>query len=382
MRGAFDFPYDPAAGVSSLMKVLHVEGGRNLYGGAIQVLYLLEGLRMRGVENLLACRAGSDLAFVAAAHAEVIRMSMAGDVDLLMLPRLYRLMRRTRPDLVHLHSRIGADIWGGIAARLAGVPVVHSRRQDNPENRCMAALKYRLFDRVIAISEGIAEKLRREGLSPTKLRVVRSAVDPRPFTAATEPTRARAALSLPADARVLGVVAQLIERKGHRFLFQAMPELLGRFPDLQLVLFGKGPEQADLQRLAAALQLGGRVHFVGFRDDLPQLLPALDVLVHPALREGLGVALLQASCAGIPIVASRAGGIPEAVRDGENGLLVEPGDPAGLAAAIGRVLADPELARRLGQGGRTLMTREFGIDAMVEGNLAVYRELLAETRPS
>ena len=102
---------------------------------------------------------------------------MHGDADLTMAPRLYRLIRRTRPDLVHLHSRIGADLWGGVAGRLAGVPVVHTRRVDNPEPRWVVALKYRLHDRVIAISEGIGRVLLSEGLPPDKLRVVRSAVD-------------------------------------------------------------------------------------------------------------------------------------------------------------------------------------------------------------
>jgi glycosyltransferase involved in cell wall biosynthesis len=104
----------------------------------------------------------------------------------------------------------------------------------------------------------------------------------------------------------------------------------------------------------------------------------MDLLVHPARMEGLGVSLLQAASAGVPIVASRVGGIPEAVRDGENGLLVPPGDIAALRAAIETLLADPERRRRLGAGGQTLMAREFSVDAMVEGNLAVYRELWGE----
>jgi glycosyltransferase involved in cell wall biosynthesis len=100
--------------------------------------------------------------------------------------------------------------------------------------------------------------------------------------------------------------------------------------------------------------------------------------VHPAIREGLGVSLLQASSAGVPIVAGNTGGIPEAVRDGVNGLLVPPGDVVALTQAIGRLLRDPDLAQRLGRAGRELMLREFSVDGMVEGNLAVYRQVLAE----
>jgi glycosyltransferase involved in cell wall biosynthesis len=358
------------------MRVLHVEGGNNLYGGARQVLYLLEGLQARGVENLLACRRGSDISRAAEPFARVCAMPMAGDMDPFLAARLYRLIRGVQPDIVHLHSRIGADVMGGIAARLAGVPVVHSRRQDNPENPWMVALKYRLHDRVIAISQGIAQVLLSEGLPDGKLRCVRSAVDARPFRQPRDDGWFRAEFGLPEGTLAIGVVAQLIGRKGHRFLLQAMPDLLRQFPTLHAIFLGKGPREAELRETIQRLGLAGRVHLAGFRDDLPRLLPCLDILVHPALMEGLGVSLLQAAGAGVPIVASRAGGIPEAVRDGVNGFLVPPGDVEAIGRAISRLLGDPALARRMGEAGRELVQREFSVDGMVEGNLGVYRELL------
>jgi len=353
-----------------------VEGGRHLYGGAFQVLHLLRGLRARGHENLLACPAGCALGEAAGPIARVWGLPMHGDADLLLVPRLARLIRDQRPDLVHLHSRIGADLMGGIAARLTGVPVVHTRRVDNPEARGLVALKYRLHDRVIAISEGIARVLRGEGLPPEKLRVVRSAVDWRRYARPGDRAAAAARLRVPAAGPWLAVVAQLIERKGHRFLLRALPPLVAAHPELRVFFFGQGPQGPDLAREIRALGLGTHVTLAGFRDDLDEILPCLDLLVHPALMEGLGVSLLQAASAGVPIVASRAGGIPEAVRDGENGLLVPPGDVAALGAALAALLADPARRRALGAGGRALMAREFSIDAMVEGNLAVYRELL------
>lgn len=359
------------------MKVLHVEAGRNLYGGAQQVLYLLEGLHARGIDNVLACPRGSELSRAALPFAQVHAMPMYGDMDFSMALRLYRLMRRCRPDIVHLHSRIGADVMGGIAARLAGLPVVYSRRQDNPEPRFAVQLKYRLHDRVIAISEGIAQVKLAEGLSPDKLRVVRSVVDAAPYQRAPEPQWLRAEFGLPADARVIAVVAQLIERKGHLLLIEALPALLERFPTLRVLFFGKGPQEDNLRRAIAARGLQDIVRLAGFRNDLPRILPSLDLLVHPAYREGLGVSLLQASAAGVPIVACRAGGIPEAVRDGVNGLLVAPGDVQALAAAVARVLGDADLAKRMAQAGRDLIAREFSLDGMVEGNLAIYREVLA-----
>lgn len=362
------------------MRILHIEGGAHLYGGAQQVLYLLEGLAAQGVENLLACRAGCALATQAAPWAEVHGLPMGGDLDLLLLPRLLRLMRRTRPQLVHLHSRIGADVLGALAARRAGLPVVHTRRVDNPEPRLQAALKYRLHDRVIAISAGIAAVLRAAGVPPAKLRIVRSAVPATAFAAPADRHRTATRLGLPPDALLLGVVAQLIPRKGHAVLLDAAPTLLAAEPRLQLVCFGQGPLAAPLAaRIAADARLAGRVHLVGFRDDLPDLLGGLDLLVHPALMEGLGVALLQAAAAGVPIVASRVGGIPEAVADGETGLLVAPGDAAALAGACARLLADADLRRRLGQAGARRVRELFAPATMVAGNLAVYQELLGSS---
>ncbi len=360
------------------MRVLHVEGGRHLYGGAFQVLHLLTGLHARGHENLLACPRGCDLAAAAASVAMVRALPMHGDADLLLVPRLVHLIRSTRPDLVHLHSRIGADLMGGLAARLTGVPVVHTRRVDNPEPRWLVGLKYRLHDRVIAISEGIGRVLLSEGLPPAKLRVVRSAVDWERYAQPCDRVRVAGLLDVPASGTWVAVVAQLIERKGHRFLLRALPRVVADHPGLQVLFFGQGPLAADLAREIETLDLTGHVTLAGFRDDLDAILPCLDLVVHPALMEGLGVSLLQAASAGVPIIASRAGGIPEAVRDGENGLLVPPGDVDALGAALLTLLADPGRRQALGAGGRALMAREFSIDAMVEGNLAVYRDLLPD----
>ncbi|QGU32828.1 glycosyltransferase [Thermochromatium tepidum] len=357
------------------MRILHVEAGRHLYGGAFQVLHLVRGLAARGHDNLLVCPRGCALAKAAAPCAEVHELPLHGDADLTMITRLYRLIRAFCPDLVHLHSRSGADVMGGIAARLAGVPVIHTRRVDNPEPRWWVALKYRLYDRVIAISDGIGRVLLSEGVPPAKLRVVRSAVDHDRYAVPVDRVAVRARLQVPMEAILIGVIAQLIPRKGHRVLLGALPDLIATHPEIQVRFFGQGPLAADLQRRIESAGLAAQVRLAGFRHDLPEILPALDLVVHPALMEGLGVSLLQAAAAGVPIIASRVGGIPEAVREGENGLLVPPGDIAALRAAISALIVDPERRRALGAGGRALMAREFSLAAMVEGNLAVYREL-------
>lgn len=360
------------------MRILHVESGRHVYGGAQQVLYLLDGLAARGIESLLACPQGSPIASLAQPHAQVAPMAMGGELDAGLWLRLRRLVVRWRPDVVHLHSRRGADWWGGLAARAARVPAVLSRRVDNREARWLAAIKYRLCDHVIAISEEIRQVLIAQGVAPGRLTCVRSAVDVAPYLAPVDRAAMRREFALPDGVLVAGMVAQLIPRKGHRYLLAALQRLRPQFPQLRVLLFGQGPEAAALQAEIAARDLQDVVRLVGFRDDLARWLGGLDLLVHPADLEGLGVAVLQAAAAAVPVVATRAGGLSEAVADGVTGLLVRPGDVDGLADAISRLLADPVLRRRLGYAGRRRVQSEFSVDAMVEGNLAVYRQVLAE----
>lgn len=356
------------------MKILHVETGLHLYGGAQQVAFLLDGLSQQGVHNVLACPPGAAIGqHFAGSSVRVIEVPCSGDADLAFALRLRRVLREQRPDLVHLHSRRGADVLGALAARRAGIPCVLSRRVDNPEARLWVALKYRLHDRVIAISQGIADVLSAEGVPPSKLRVVRSSLDPAPWQQAESRAAFAQEFGVPPEALWIGVVAQLIERKGHRVLFEALRRLPSR-DGLRVIVFGQGPLGEALEREAAAL--GGIFHFAGFRKDLARWVGALDVLAHPALMEGLGVSLLQASAAGVPIIATRAGGMPEAVANEISGLIVTPGDAGELAAALARLIGNAELRQRLGRQGRARIEREFSVEQMVRGNLAVYRELL------
>lgn len=358
------------------MRVLHVEAGTHLYGGAQQVLYLLAGLRQHGVENLLACPRGSEIARRASGDAEVIALPMRGDTDLVLVPRLRRVIRDRRPDLVHLHSRRGADLLGGLAARSAGVPSILSRRVDNPEPRLWVAMKYRLFAHVITISEGIRAVLLREGLPADKVTCVHSAVDQTVWQRGCDRSAFLREFGLQADTPLVGMVAQFIPRKGHRHLLASLPEVLKRFPGLQVLLFGQGPLLAELRAAVEAQGLAARVVFAGFRHDLDRWVACLDLLLHPAEMEGLGVSLLQAAAAGVPIIASRAGGIPEIVEHRRNGLLIAPGDSAALSDAMIEVLGDAELRAAMGRRGRELVSERFALPVMVDGNLAVYRRVL------
>lgn len=360
------------------MKVLHIEAGMHLYGGALQVVFLLRGLQELGIDSVLACPQGSAIAQEAAPYATIATMPMKGDADVGLLGRLRRLMREVKPDVVHLHSRRGVDIWGALAARMEGIPVVLSRRVDNPEPRWLVSLKYRLYDHVVTISDGIRQVLLSEGVPAEKITCVLSAVDTSQYRPEPKDTAwFRQTFDIADDELTIGMVAQFIARKGHQTLLDALPEILAEHPKTKVLLFGQGPIwEAIREKVRASPLLSKHVQLTGFRKDLDRVLPCLDVLAHPAYMEGLGVSLLQAAACGVPLVGGNAGGIPEIIQPGLNGELIEPGDEPALARALAQLLASPEQRHRYGQAGREWVESRFSIAAMVRGNLAVYQRAI------
>jgi len=371
------------------MKILHVESGMNLYGGALQVVYLLQGIRELNEdtgEHVLVCPQGSDIAVAAFDKADrIYQVPMRGDLDIPFIFRLLRIINKERPDLVHLHSRRGADLLGAIAGRWYGCPVLLTRRVDNPEPHWWVKFKYRLYDHVVTISNGIRTVLLEEGLKEIDVTCVPSAVDIDRFSVDCDRQSFIERLVLTewlaqrqlSNAQFIGMVAQFIERKGHHYLLAAIPEIVNKHPNVVFILFGKGPLLDEIAKQVLTSEcLSRHVFLPGFRDDMEFCLPCLDALVHPAEMEGLGVSLLQAAASSVPLVGANAGGIPEIVRDGETGYLIPVASPESIVTAVTRLLAEPEAARRMGQNGRQRVIETFSISSMVSGNLRVYRQIL------
>lgn len=362
-----------------VIHIVHLETGRHLYGGARQVLLLMRGLIARGHRSTLVCPADSDIAAAARQLGLSVRgVTAGGAFDVGFVWRLTRLLREIRPVLIHVHSRRGADTLGGIAACLSGVPAVLSRRVDSADPYGFGRLKYAQYRRIIAISSCIREQLATCGVSAAKLRLVRSAVAAVADTDRASRQAFDDVFGLSADDFPIAVVAQLIPRKGHRFFLEAVALLRAAHPGIRAVLFGIGPLQAELAAQVTALGLERNVQFVGYHHDLERFIGHFKLLVHPAEREGLGVGVLEAQAAGVPVVGFRVGGLVEAVADGKTGLLVSPGDVSALAAAIGRLIEDDGQRMRFAAAGPERIRNEFAVDTMVDGNLAVYRELLGE----
>lgn len=361
------------------MKIAHLDTGREWRGGQQQVLWLMEGLRARGVENLLLAPEGPLLERAAASGLAVRRWNARGEWDALAVFAARRALRELGADLAHLHSA-HAHALGVPAARGAGARVVVSRRVDfaiggNPASW----LKYRMpVDRYFCISRGVRDVMRAGGVPEGKLALVPSGVR---FATAEEVAAApdlSARLGLAAGAELIGTVAALAPHKNHADLLRAAAVVVRARPAAHFVWVGEGECRPALERLRAELGLEDRVHLAGFVPGARALIPQFRLFVMASWLEGLCTSIVDAQSLEVPVVATDVGGIPDLVTGGENGWLVPPRDPAALAQAILAALADRGEAERRA-GIAALSVRAFSAEAMVDRSLDEYRRILGRS---
>ncbi len=356
------------------MRIVQLVIGGGLAGGQRIALDFARAARARGdVVSFVSPSAGE---FVTAARTEGFEVDLV-DVSrsyrLDGVARLVRLLRARRADLLHTHTLAAANALGRTAGRAAHVPVISHLHIENHFRPATAALlrtldngTARLCARLVAVSEDTKRAYERQGYPRDRIEVVYNGVPPAPNG------------GVPAnDPPVIGEIARLCDVKGQRELIEALAQI----PDARLVLAGRDLEQGgafqrSLEGDAERLGVRDRVEF-GFRDDVAALLDRLDVVALPSWTEGLPLIVLEAMAHGRPVVATPVGGTPELLVDGETGLLVPPRDPHALAAALRRVLDDPQLAARLGRAGRERVEREFTLEAMNARMLAIYDEVAA-----
>jgi L-malate glycosyltransferase len=362
------------------VKTLHLNTERTWRGGEQPTLSLVQGLARRGHVADLVCQEGGELAARArAAGVSTIEVPMRGESDLRAVFRIARRLRESGHDVVHMHTS-HAHTLGCLASLVArtGRRVV-SRRVDFSIYRhpfSMSGLKYKHgVDRFVAISAAVRDALVADGVPAARISVVASGVDPERLRGVSG-AGVRESLGIPPGAPLVVNVAHLAWHKAQEFLVRAAPAVLAAIPDARIVIVGDGERRELLEGEIRALGLERSVLLAGFRTDAPRFMAAADVFVMPSVMEGLCTSILDALLLERPVVAARAGGMPEVVADGVTGFLVPPKDPEALAAAIVRALREPETAARLARAGRERVLREFTADAMVEGTLRVYRELV------
>lgn len=290
-----------------------------------------------------------------------------------------RYLRETEPTIVHTFL-LTASLYGRLAAILERVPIVIGTEVNIYERkRAHHILAERILmaktDRVIVSANSVRDfYVDQIHADPGKIDVVYNAVDWKAITPSKSREAMRSSLGLHRDAQVAGVIARLTEQKGHRFLFQAMTT--SALADMQLIVVGDGDLRDSLKAEAQDLGIASRVHFLGARRDLGDLLAAMDVFVMPSLWEGLPLSMILAMGAAVPVVATAVAGIPEVVADGKTGWLVPAGNSLALATALVEVFSDRSRTSKIAQAAREFVVPRFDVDGYVNSIVSLYDRLV------
>lgn len=361
------------------MKILHINTEQSWRGGERQTIFLLEGLMKQGIEAHLACQPGSPLAERAQlSEAQVWPVPMRGEADAAAGFALRRLIKRHRYDLIHSHTSHAHTLafWASIGLRI--VRLVTRRVEYSIFRNSFFGLnriKYRrMADAYIAISERIRHVLIEDGIPERMIRVIHSGVVTDPVCDGA--TELMTEFGVSAENPVLVSVAHLSPEKGHEILLKAMKLVLDRMPSARLMIVGEGERRDSLEALAKESGLQNEVIFTGFRIDVSNFYDLADVFVSSSKAEGLGSSILDALAAGVPVVATAVGGIPEFIEDGQTGLLVPAAEPQALAQGVIDQLENPERARTMAARGKEVIKRRFSVERMIADTVAVYQELL------
>jgi glycosyltransferase involved in cell wall biosynthesis len=312
--------------------------------------------------------------------------------------RLRRALREHPADVLHTHL-FGANVVGRMAARLAGVPVASTlhdadyepvTREGNPGLTGWKHGLVRLADEatlriaraeVVAVSRYVADSARRHlHARPERTTVIHNGIDTTVFRPGTpeERSHARAGMGATPDETVVLCVARMTPQKGHAVLLDAIAGLPAS-PPVRAVFAGDGDLRPGLEARAREAGVADRVHFLGVRSDVPDLMRGADIVALPSLHEGFGLVLAEAMASGLPVVASDTGPVPEIVEHGRTGILFPPGDSRALSAALGRLRESESERAAMGQGGRARAVAEFSFDTMI-GRLEALYERLARRR--
>lgn len=360
------------------MKVLHLETVTEWRGGQQQIAYLVDGLLKAGVETVLVCRPQSEIfTYFKKKQWPVFPVQIKYGWDVRAARKIVRFVSENHFNILQAHSSHALSLGLLIKMFLPQMKLVASRRVDFPVRKpIVGSLKYtnKLIDRIVCISENIARVLEKDKIPYDKITVIHDGIDPNRFQMELA-TNLKQELKIPQDHWVVGTVAALVGHKDYPTLLKAAQIVVREIPNVTFVAVGEGGDKEKLQALHRSLELGDRFRFVGFRSDLEKFYNMFDIFVLSSHLEGLGTSVLDALACGLPVVATRAGGIPEMITHEENGLLVPVRNPQELAAVIERLLRDRDLRERLANNARASV-QAFSFENMVQKHIALYRELV------
>ena len=376
------------------LRVLHVQRVSGIGGSERHLLGLLPSLARAGLAVRMAVLATGDAGrFVQdleASGVAVTTIPAGPDLNPVAMARLARLVRSFHPDLVHTHL-VHADVHGQAVARLCSVPGISSFHASPPlygrePVRTVTRATARLPRLTIAISEHLVRFLvDRRLVRPDRVRLVHYGIDSTGWRLSDEDrAQARRTLGLEPSEVAVGIASRLVADKGHADLIDAFADAVRRVPRLRLLVAGVGRLRHDLEQRAHQILPTGSYRFLGFVEDIRPFLAACDVFAFPTtpdFGEGFGMAALEASAAGRPVIGTAVGPIPEVVADGTSGIIVPPRSTAKLADALAELASDRARRELLGAGGARRAREVFGLDGMVEATVAVYREAVGAGEP-
>ncbi|HEY3354515.1 MAG TPA: glycosyltransferase [Polyangia bacterium] len=370
------------------MRVVHLRADNNIYGAERVILTLAKEQRRQGIDAQVVCleRAGTT-AFFERLEAEGIpahRVESRGRIDGRALLHLKRTLdEQVRPEIIHSHgykTDAFAAVLRPILRRRAGL-VATNHLWTNETARLKVyetidALAFRAFDKIVAVSEAIAEEMRDRGVPEDKVEVIQNGLDYGELDAQAHPgQKLRAELrAFDPDSLFIGFVGRLSPQKGINYLLDAAARLHGR-KNVYFVIIGEGELRPAIERQLKGEQLDDRVFLLGRRDDVPDLLSELDIVVLPSLREGTPMALLEAMGVGRAVVASAVGGVRDVVEDGRTGLIVAPTDVPALAAAIEHLVDHAGERQQIGAAAAASVREKFSGAAMTRRYTRIYKQV-------
>ena len=357
------------------MRILHIDTERGWRGGERQVLWLTEELARQGHVSVIASRPGEPLALRAMqAGLDVLFCAPHFEGDLFAVLQLRKAISRARIDVVHAHTAHAVGL-GALATLGSDVPLVAARRVDFHLRRNFGTRwKYGRAAAIVAISRAVATILESDGVPSTRITIVPDGTDVhRQIAPAARETLE--SLGITAGAPLVVQVAQLVPHKDPLNFVRAIAVARARVANVQALLVGDGPLRADVVQTVRALGLGDSLHVAGYRQDADSLLAASDIAVLSSREEGMGSVLLDALVLGKPIVATRAGGIPEVIEHDRTGLLAPVSEPEQLGLAIATLLTDRGLASRLASAAHA-HAADFSLERLAARTLAVYERVL------
>ena len=363
------------------MRILHLNTHVNLGGIASYILNLSDALGKKGAECIVAS-GGGDLEeeFVKRGithkKLDIRTKSSLSPKILKSVFTLTKIVKRDKIDIIHAHTRV-SQIAASLTGRITGVRYVTT---------CHGFFKTRLrkvFDtwgvKVIAISEPVRRHLKDDlGVDEKRIALIYNGVDVKRFLqeySREEIDLIKRSYGLKGGP-VVGTIGRLSPVKGQKFFIEAMKDVIAKSPDVEGIVVGDGPEENALKDLARSLGIEGHVHFFKSDPDTYKYLSVMDVFVFPSIKEGLGMALLEALVAKRPCVASDIGGISDVIKNGFNGLLVPVGDVSAITGAVLHLLEDESLKKKIGANGRNTVSERFSIDLMATKILELYKEVL------